>query len=108
MNCCPYYASGGCTVAAALRLCKGPAEHTGSCATTPERCCGILRLVDGSEVRLWETCRLYMHAADCRYCRHFDPKRNWCRAYNKRVEYYQGTCPRYEGPRPVPSLAVKR
>jgi len=101
VRCCPYYRGGGCSVAAALGLCSGPSEATGSCVTVRDRCCGVT----GAGVPLWETCRFYMHAADCRYCRHYDKRRRWCRVYNREVRYYAGTCPRYEGPRPVPSLA---
>ena len=106
MHCCPYYSQAtGCTVAIAIRLCK---DGSGHCAVNLDRCCGVVELANGARIALWESCRFYMHAADCRYCRHYDKTRNYCKRRRRKVRWYTGTCPDYDGPRPVPSLVAKR
>ena len=57
MPCCPFYSeSVGCRVAAALRLCR---DGTGFCAVNRDRCCGVVGLLNGARVALWETCSFY-------------------------------------------------
>ena len=101
MPCCPLLRNGHCLIATALRLCR---DGGGRCVVLRSRCCGTIRTLDGSEVPEWELCEFYRRAADCRDCRHYDPKRKWCRRFNKPVRYYTGMCYGYEGPRPPPHL----
>ena len=62
-RCCPYLKNGHCLVAVRLRICRGGG---GGCVVVHDRCCGVLRTVDGREVGEWETCRLYRLASSGR------------------------------------------